>query len=261
MKAIAFSTSLGLTARLVTNGWWAKNAAAAERWVIQLMDAGLAELNVSTGDQHARFVSVDKVVNAACAAVRGGLRTTILIELVETRAVTRAAFEQLDSIASLRRDFPPTLLSIYESPWMPLDSGVTEGYPNGLAVNRGNLARRGPCDNVLQTITISPDGVIGACCGIGMRSISELQLGHIDNTTLSTACRDGDSNALMQRLRFEGPERILASAAEIDPRIHWEDMYAHRCQACRRVFLDPAVRSVLQNRAPAQPCSDGKDCF
>ncbi|MBB4910085.1 hypothetical protein [Actinophytocola algeriensis] len=31
----------------------------------------------------------------------------------------------------------------------------------------------------------------------------------------------------------------------MDPSIEWENMYAHRCQACKRLYSDEAVRAVI----------------
>jgi hypothetical protein len=42
-----------------------------------------------------------------------------------------------------------------------------------------------------------------------------------------------------------GPEKIVAWAATKDPTIKWENMYAHRCQACMRIYRDPKVKAVI----------------
>lgn len=66
--AIARASSLGLSTRVVSNAHWAATDALASRMVNALLGAGLCEINFSTGDQHARFVSVDNIVRAARAA-------------------------------------------------------------------------------------------------------------------------------------------------------------------------------------------------
>jgi hypothetical protein len=47
-------------------------------------------------------------------------------------------------------------------------------------------------------------------------------------------------------IRLEGPEKILAWAAEIDRQIEWENMYAHKCQACLRVYKNDSVKQVIR---------------
>lgn len=245
-RAIAQVKSLGMKARLVTNGWWAKSAQSAARRSREFAAAGLDEINFSTGDQHARFVPLETVVRGVCAAVHSGMKVTIIVELVKSRQITKAMIEAMPQIRALRESGCGSRLSIYQNPWMPIDPGTVESYPAGVAANGGNLAGRGGCDDVLQTITISPDGVISACCGIGMRLIPELQLGNIADTSIAEACRKAEVDPLKWRLRHEGPEKMLAHAATADPSIEWENMYAHRCQACIRMYRDPKIRSALE---------------
>ena len=47
-------------------------------------------------------------------------------------------------------------------------------------------------------------------------------------------------------IHYKGPEKILAWAAEKNPTIVWENMYAHRCQACHRIYKDPEVSNVVR---------------
>jgi len=45
---------------------------------------------------------------------------------------------------------------------------------------------------------------------------------------------------------FHGPEKILAWAATKDPSIQWENKYAHICHACRELYHDTRVRTVIR---------------
>src|SRR5437764_1019746 len=64
-RAIERATARGLTTRVVTNAHWARTLRAARRRVGQLMAVGLTEINLSTGDEHARFVPIRNIVGAA----------------------------------------------------------------------------------------------------------------------------------------------------------------------------------------------------
>jgi len=79
-----------------------------------------------------------------------------------------------------------------------------------------------------------------------MRLVPELQLGRAGEVALADAIKAAEEDLLKRWIRAEGPERILAWAAEYDPQIEWEGMYAHRCQACLRLYQDPAVRKVVR---------------
>jgi hypothetical protein len=115
-----------------------------------------------------------------------------------------------------------------------------------MATDRSNLAMHSGCTSYLGTTTIQANGQIGACCGLGMRQIPELQLGNVANTSIAEADSQAESDFLKRWIRVEGPEKILAWAADIDPQIEWEGMYAHRCQSCIRLYKDEKVRRVIR---------------
>jgi hypothetical protein len=245
-NAIGLAKSLSLCTRVVTNGWWARRRSRAEAMVKKFVDAGLDELNFSTGDEHARFVPIESVIEGSRAAVSAGLPVAIMVETVKDRAITKTTLENHPCFRNVLREFPSGTIWVEESPWMPLDPTERESYPDGISINRSNLAVQRGCDSVLSTTTVEADGTIGACCGIGMRLVPELQLGHIQTDTLAEADRKAANDFLKRWIRIEGPEKILAWAAEHNPNIEWEDMYAHRCQACLRLYSDPAVRKVIR---------------
>jgi pyruvate-formate lyase-activating enzyme len=244
-SAIRLAKSLGLLTRIVTNGWWARTPIRAKKKIAELIDAGLDEINFSTGDQHVRFVPLRVVVQGIRAAVEGGLGVAVMIECTMQRVVTKQSIEAHPEMRALVSDRPNAQIIIHESPWMPLDPNEIQEYPKGVAINRFNLASRQGCDSVLGTTTVEADGTIGACCGIGMRLVPELQMGNIANTSLAEAARRAEMDFLKRWVRIEGPERILQWASSYDPSIQWENLYAHRCQACIRMYQDPRVRRVI----------------
>lgn len=249
LRLMRLAAAHKMSVRLITNGWWAKTEESAGRWASLFVDAGAYEIAFSTGDQHARFVPLESIVTGVKASLQQGLRVTVFIELIEPRKITRSSFEALPKIRELHLAYGANKFNIIQSPWMPVDAGEVRTYPPGVAVNRDNLNKRGGCDDILKTITISPDGTISACCGIGMRRIPELQLGNIRNTSLLAAYQAADQDSLMRRIRLEGPEHLLAWASARDPSIQWENMYAHRCQACIRLFTDSRVIEALRRSA------------
>ncbi|MGG1153048.1 radical SAM protein [Bacillus wiedmannii] len=244
LKAIEHAALLKLGTRLVTNAHWANSDRAAERKIRALVAAGLNEINYSTGDQHVRFVPLDNILRAISAAVTGGLRVSVMVETVAERTITKESITQHPAYQLLINSYPG-VVDIHESPWMPLDPMQSQSYTEGMATNRNNLEGRGGCDSILSTTTLQADGRLGACCGLGMRLIPELQLGHISNITIGKADEVGKNDFLKRWIRIEGPEKILAWAAEHNPDIVWENIYAHRCQACIRLYQDPLIHDVI----------------
>jgi len=245
LLSIRRAALLGLHVRIVTNAYWAVNDAGAARRIDDFVRAGLTEINFSTGDQHARFVPVSNIFHATRAAAAAGLPVAIIVETVKHRAITRQTVEEHPQFQRILADFPFAGIAIQEWVWMPLSPYAREEYPGGFAANSANLSQCKGCDNILTTTTLQADGTLSACCGVGMRFIPELHMGNIRQTDLAEALHMAEIDPLKQRIRREGPERILAWAAAHDPEIVWENMYAHRCQACLRLHQDPKVRKVL----------------
>src|SRR5581483_8454936 len=248
LEGIRLARSRGLVARMVTNGHWAVHDAAADRKIGELVDAGLNEINFSTGDQHARFVPMERVLRGARAAAKAGLTIAIMVETVNERRITKETVEKHPEFQRLREEHPDARLRLHESPWMPLIPSKVFRYPEGLAINRANLAWRAGCDSVLGTTTLQANGNLGACCGIGMKNVPELSLGNARDVPLAEADAKAGDDFLKRWIRVEGPEKILDWASRHDPSIQWEDMYAHRCQACIRLYTDPAVRRVIREK-------------
>ena len=245
LLGIRRAVSRGLAVRMVSNGWWAESDEVALVAMGEWVDAGLHELNVSTGDQHSRFVPVESVIRAINAGVEHDLTVAVMIEVVDGRRITSQGVQSHPMYRAMLDRHPQPRVSFHESPWMPLSPARTYSYPDGQATDRENLATRSGCDSILTTTTVQADGRIGACCGLGMRRIDELQLGTIDSTSIQDADERAGDDFLKRWIKVEGPEKILAWAADIDPEIEWEGMYAHRCQACIRLYKDPKVRKVI----------------
>lgn len=246
LAAIAHARAKGLVSRIVTNAYWATSLDKAFERIDALMAAGIIEINYSTGDEHARFVPVERVVFATEAAIERGLRTCVMIELRQERRVTQADIQEHPRLLALGPE-KLRLLSTVESPWMPLDPLAKATYPDGVSIDSENVTMCHGCDSVLQTYVLEADGRIGACCGLGMRIVPELNVARAEGEGfLARAVEEAENDFLKVWLRYRGPEKILAWAAQKDPSIDWENRYGHRCQACLRVYKDPAVGQVIR---------------
>ena len=244
--AISESTRLGFPTRIVTNAHWALSLSDAKKKIQELVDSGLSEINYSTGDEHTRFIPLDRVIYATIAAIEKSLPVHIMIELVKKRSIIKNSIMKNPLITNLSKD-KRDCIKIVESPWMPLSPDQIEEYPESVTTNRLNLSARSGCDNILQTYTVQADGKIGACCGLGLRLISELNVGTTnDDHVLRHAVEEAESDLLKLWIHYKGPEKILAWAAEKNPNIKWEHMYAHHCQACQRIYHDQQVIDVIK---------------
>jgi hypothetical protein len=242
--AIRFATSEGMSTRLVTNGRWATGSESEARAAAsELKAAGLTEMNVSTGDQHVRFVPLIAVARAAAAAFREGISTLIVVE-----AHSGDGLKKQHVIDALPPD-AAAAITVIEGPWMPMrwPEGATQ---RSAAISAHNVAATQGCDSVLSSYVAAADGRIGACCGLGMRATPELNVGRIGpEHALEEAITNAEADFLKIWLSVWGPHRILAWAAQFDDQIQWENRYVHRCHACMAMYKDQRVRDVLLTHA------------
>jgi Radical SAM superfamily len=245
--AVAKATELGLATRCVTNGYWATSEARAGDLLDPLHRAGLHEINISTGDFHQRYVAPTKVVTAAIAGVRAGMRVVIV---VESRKGRRFTAERLISDQRIHEILGNSLFRIIESPWISMTRDENVEQAQAHMTSRLNLQAKRGCESVLSTIVVTPAEKLGACCGLTREQIPEMNVGSLRDHSMQELYQEASTDLLKMWLAVEGPERILAWASEKDPTIDWEHRYCHRCDACRALYHDPKVRDVIRAHYP-----------
>jgi len=246
VSAIAYATSIGLATRCVTNGYWASSLEEARRRIEPLIMAGLTELSLSTGDQHARFVPIENIMYAMRSALEKRLGVATMIELSGERTITQASIREHPLFAELLSTFPSSQIHMDESPWISMDVGEDEvRYSDTQLLNRSNVDTRQSCTSVLDTIVVNPQEELYACCGITSQQIPELNLGKIKDHALTNMYDVARTDFMKIWLSVEGPEKILAWAASIDPNIDWENRFSHQCDACRFLHEDEKVATVI----------------
>jgi hypothetical protein len=256
---VARAQMYGLRTRVVTNGYWAKSYQLASDRLARLTKAGLTELNLSTGDFHAEFVPLERVAYGARAAIDQGMSVVVMVERFSNRRLLAEDLKNNPLIKEVLDDKQTgDKLNIVESPWM--ERGATQQGIGGrsvaagevvlqepeVLVNMKTLASRRGCTSVLNTLTITPYERVGACCGLPREEIAELDIGSAREQGLAGCYETGRNDFIKVWLAVEGPEHILAWAAEHDKTIEWENRYGHQCEACRAVYKDPKVAAVIK---------------
>ena len=246
-QLIERSCQHGLITRVVSNASFAVNEQTAQKRIGSLVAAGLNEINFSTGDDHAKFVPIENVALAASVALGLGLTVMVMVEDKLDRQITRQKFLEKASLYNLLSGaIESGVVSIVESPWMEFKpSGDPVAHNQTKLVNRDNVKFRPPCSSVLTTMVISPSEELGACCGLPREDIPHLRTGSLKNNSMADLVNKSLSDFMNIWLFVEGPERILAWAAEKRPEIEWENRYAHNCDACRALFGDKVVLEAI----------------
>lgn len=238
----------GLRCRLVSNAHWARTPAKAERLVDRLLACGLAHLAISTGDEHARFVPLKSVMTAVAAAAARGLPVSISVETALDRTITTATLAARPDLRAIRERNPDASIDLHEGVWAPISPYQYGRYPDGWTFDHHHPKVGRGCQELFSTMTVQANGVLSACCGIGIRWVPDLAFGTIRDTMLAEFERQARQRFLLRWLRTHGPEGILAWASAHDSGIAWSGLYAHRCQACMRVFRDPRITRLIGER-------------
>ena len=245
VKAVAFAHSKGLLTRVVTNGYWAKSMETGRRKLQALKDAGLSELNVSTGDYHQEWVPHETVVNAVQLGVELELdHTLMVVEMQKTRRVSFNTIKEDPRIQALLAATDKAKFNIVESPWMPMDESEVIEQEGLTMLNSDSLHVKEGCHSIFTTVVVNPEREIGICCGLSREMIPELNMdwgGKAVADLLEESCND----FMKIWLFVDGPEKILAWAASKNPNIDWENRYAHMCHACLAIYKSPEVRRTI----------------
>lgn len=242
----------GLETRCVTNGSWAAGREAASRRVAALREAGLGELNFSTGPHHARFVPWERVAFGAAAAAEAGMANTLVsVEVFQGADLEAGALEAHPALA-------PHLASgrvqIVRAPWIP-NGAAWEGCsaPRTLAHPEAFLRFReeaaGPCATSLRTVSVTPDLDLVACCGLNLEHIPQLHLASLRGMTLREALEASPPDLLKMWIHVEGPERVLAFVREKDPGVELPLESAHMCHTCQYLHRNSRAMELLARHA------------
>jgi hypothetical protein len=233
----------GLVTRAITNGYWAVSEKAAAIRVGSLRAAGLDEMMLSTGTFHQRFVPVVRVLNAARAAAAAGIETHISIEDCDQSTFDDTLFRD-----DLRDLIDLGLVSISKDPWItdPGGRGAVALTHDGRQVEPG--FGDGPCRQILDVVSVTPDGTLTACCGFPIEQLPALSLGSVSERALDDALAAAPNQLLHLWLRSRGPRDIAAFVAQYVPGYALPPA-ASICQVCETLQRDPRAMSVVFEHA------------
>ena len=99
LNSICYAQTVGLKTRIVTNAFWASDYKKAYKMLSSLKDAGLDEINYSTGDDHQEWVSYENIVNACLAAKNLGFNVLVNVETHHDSIFSRTTFENDERVS------------------------------------------------------------------------------------------------------------------------------------------------------------------
>jgi len=248
LMGIKYAKEKKFPVRLVTNAHWASSIENTQKVLQSLIEAGLDEINFSTGDEHLKFVPIENIFNAVSVATELELTNLLMYEERDHSNTSKELIE--NTIIKLTdEEKRKKWFKMLSGAWMPLDYKTKSFKTSGFLANHTNIVTKTGCESILSTYVLQGDGKIGSCCGLGIRHIPELHPTDItEENFLLKAIERSESDWIKIALKQLGPEKILAWASSKNPDIQWENMYSHTCQSCMKLYKDKEViETVLEH--------------
>ena len=251
-KIIEYGSSLGLTVRVVTNGYWAKKYDITVKQLIPLVNSGLKELNFSTGDDHLEFVPNNNIINGASVAMEMGLTTVINVEsagdrnfksesLYKNKILQKYIYPDSDDIAPLK---------IINGVWMPFTKTTLE---SAKAIKKDENLKKlqitdDRCTNLFNIITIDPNYQMVACCGLTSHCSKYLNLGNVKKYSIKELYENQFDDFMKIWLSVDGPHHI---AKYISERINLDKPLAenadHMCNVCAQLLNSKECLNIIKD--------------
>ncbi len=242
ISAIDIAKKHHLRTRLVTNAFWAKSPSCAEKKVDELRSVGLDEINITTGQQHLRFIPMQSVVNLIGCTVSRSMDTVVNLE-AKTKMEGEIIKDSLSGqISHLNEKQKEQHLTVILSPWVNINNYSQPCYR--ICERNDWPTEAVGCDDILNTYTLCADGLITACCGLAMKHIPELLLGK--EIPLQRAIEKAESDVVKIALRWLGPEKLLTMALN-DAGKGPQRNHSHQCQSCVAFYHNEKARRWFSN--------------
>lgn len=241
-QMISRAESHGMMSRVVSNGFWATSYEAAVKKLSPIVEAGLTELNISTGDNHLEYVPFENVIHAITAAYDLGIRSM---------AISVESSPNSDFKSDVIRKHPffsflvgEGILHIIDAAWMQFST--TENMrSNAKSLILENYGTHRPCKHLYDNIIINPYSQMLACCGLTVEYNKYLKLGEISNdSSISDLYYNQFNDMFKFWLHVDGPAVIYDKIMRI--RGKEKKVFPHDCQYCIELIHDKENHNFIK---------------
>lgn len=221
-ELLALCCDLGLSTRVVTNGFWARDPAKARRLLHRLRIAGLDSLNFSADRYHLEFLPAETFRNAIAVAFDVGFLVVVNL-VMNTPGDPVAEFCRLYGIA-------PDRVRLFDEDEFntQLTAGaLPDDVTRKINLSYGRLVALGraaqypgehyhspladyahvPCAEIVNRPVIYPDGAFQACCCAGGK-IASFTVGNVNNRPLSALFAAMRARTHYRFINHFGPRRL-----------------------------------------------------
>jgi hypothetical protein len=263
LDAIAYADTQGILTRLVTNGYWAVSEARAREKLIELREAGLAELNVSADDYHLPYVPFERVEHAWRASKGLGFLSVVIANCSGPGSVVTPAFimDRLGETPDLRYDDDgyqrPIGARAPDGTYYALSNGqvqmlgrANEEISEADLTFRGEEARLdGGCRWAIRSAALSPKNHLVACCGTEAEDNPVLDFGSLHGQKATERVEFADDQLIVNAIALRGPLFLKEFIQAHRPSVAFRDRYASVCEICEHIVKRPEAVRVLREES------------
>lgn len=239
---ISRATNYNLFTRIVSNGYWATTFDTATNKLRPLVEAGLKEINFSTGDNHQKFVPLDNIINGVKAAYELGIRSMCISIETDPCSKVNYALERIQSTPDLASMIQDKVLIVINGTWMHFHLTENESIVTLSPSQKNNLLQ--PCENIFDNIFITPHSQMLSCCGITVEYNKYLKAGNLQNNSIIDLYREQCNDLFKIWLHIEGPAVIYSKMAKIKG--IKEKTFSHKCAYCLELVRNEENVSIVK---------------
>lgn len=240
-NTIKHISKLGLKSRIVTNAFWANSFREAYKTLLNLREFGLNEINVSTGDEHLKWVSLDNIINVIVAAVHNKIPISINIESSASKS-----FRSSDLIndCRIRKYIDSGLIYIVNGHWV--SASQTEGDTSKNVTEHISCGSTLRCTSIFNSPSILPNGSVIACCGLTSQDHQSLILGNVFSSDLSSMFDTSIYDFIKLWIYTDGPFSLLKYCNEVNPQLPPVNKGYHICEYCKFLYTNEDYFNTLK---------------
>ena len=263
LDAIRRCKARGAITRVITNAYWATSPEAARAKLLELRDAGLHEVNISTDDYHLPWISLQRVRYAYEAALELDFMSVVLAnchgpeswltpERINGEFGGGGMMTRFDDEGHSRKlEFKKggTLVLLSNSNVQRLGRGLdhiedTQLPPAGMFDM--TVDGVGGCPWAVRSAAISPKGHLLSCCGFELEDNPILDYGDGAEHSMGTLLDRADGDLITNMIAMIGPPRIKEILEAVCPdEVHFPRTYRSYCEVCTDLVTDERNRQAL----------------
>jgi MoaA/NifB/PqqE/SkfB family radical SAM enzyme len=239
-RILEYCTGKGLSCNIVSNGFWATSYKKAYEILLKLKNVGLNFITYSTGADHAEWVPLKQIIDAAIASVKLGILTSIRLEY---DGKTSKEADELFADKRILKFLESKQLTIEIIRWVKYNN--EEKHSCKCRYRSVFVPKDDPCKHLFEGINITPYGDVLACSGTSCTRIPQLRLGNINTEPVKDIYERAFQDHLKIWLSVQGPHHVLKFVSD---RTNW--FFKHcptDCDACLQIFGSEKILNFLKD--------------